>query len=359
MDVLKTRVAELLGTRYAIVQAPMAGGFVTPELVAAVSNAGGLGTIAGAMLSPQELQDAVVSVRRLTDKPFGVNLFAPLEPVTAERESVAAMNAILAPFREELGLPEPEDASLRWESVAHEQIAVVAKERVPVFSFAFGIPHFEPVQEAGSVILGTATTVAEAVELEARGVDAVVAQAAEAGGHRGTFLAEFDRSLVGGMALLPQITGRVSVPVLLAGGIMDGRGIVAALALGAEGVQLGTAFLNCPESGTPDTYQQAVAAAADDSTAITAAYSGRPARAIRTPLTATVESSGVALLPYPLQALLLQDIRTAAAQQGRGDLLFLLAGQGTGLLRRLPAGELVGVLVRETEETVRHLARTP
>ena len=111
MDVLKTRVAELLGTRYAIVQAPMAGGFVTPELVAAVSNAGGLGTIAGAMLSPQELQDAVVSVRRLTDKPFGVNLFAPLEPVTAERESVAAMNAVLAPFREELGLPEPEDAS--------------------------------------------------------------------------------------------------------------------------------------------------------------------------------------------------------------------------------------------------------
>jgi len=351
-----TRVAELLGTRYPIVQAPMAGGFTTPELVAAVSNAGGLGSIGGALLAPEELREAITAVRRLTDRPFGVNLFAPLPPAEVDEGAVAAMSAVLRPFRPELGLPEPEGTPSPPPSIVADLIAVVAEERVPVFSFTFGIPPFEPAKEAGAVILGTATTAAEAAELEMRGVDAVVAQGSEAGGHRGTFLSSFEQSLVGGIALVPQVIDRVAMPVLLAGGIMDGRGIAAAFALGAEGVQLGTAFLGCPESGAPELYRRALAEAADDATVVTAVYTGRPARAIRGAFVDVIEESGARPLPFPLQGLAARDIRGAAATRERTDLLFLLAGQGAGMVRNLPAGELVEALVQETEETIRRLA---
>jgi nitronate monooxygenase len=350
-----TRVARLLGTRYPIVQAPMAGGHTTPELVAAVSDAGALGSLGGALLSPDDLREEIRAVRRLTEQPFGVNLFAPLPPPRADADETAAMNAVLAPFRAELGLPEPSDVPTLPPAAVDDQLAVVLEERVPVFSFTFGTVPFEAVKEAGSVILGTATTAAEAVELEARGVDAVVAQGSEAGGHRGTFLTAFENAFVGGMALVPQAVDRVSVPVLLAGGVMDGRGIAAALALGAEGVQLGTAFLGCPESGAPELYRRALAGAADDSTTVTTAYTGRHVRALRTPLSDAVEHSGVPPLSFPLQAVLALDIRSAALDAGRADLVPVLAGQAAGLVRSLPAAELVEALVRETEKTLSRL----
>src|SRR6188472_1825997 len=185
MSGLDTGVCRLLGTRYPIVQAPMAGGFTTPELVAAVSNAGALGSLGGATLGPDELRDAIGAIRRLTDRPFAVNLFAQLPPPEADTERVAAMQAVLAPLRAELGLSEPQDVpSAPSPGLVEAQLAVVADERVPVFSFTFGTLSLEAVREAGSVILGTATTVAEAVELERLGVDAIVAQSGEAGGHR-------------------------------------------------------------------------------------------------------------------------------------------------------------------------------
>jgi nitronate monooxygenase len=333
----------------------MAGGLVTPQLVAAVSEAGGLGTIAGGMLSPDELRAQIRAVRRLTDRPFGVNVFVSLPAATADPDAVAAMNDVLARFRAELGLAEPEASPAPTADVVDDQMAVVVEERVPVLSFTFGIAPFEPVQEEGTVVLGTATTTAEAVALEKRGVDAIVAQSSEAGGHRGTFLDD-EVPLVGGLALVPQIVDRVSVPVLLAGGIMDGRGIAAALALGAEGAQLGTAFLGTPESGAPDPYRRALTTAADSSTVVTSAYSGRRARAIRTPLIDAIERSGILPLPYPLQAMLLADIRAAGGSAGRGDLLFLLAGQAAGMVRDLPAGELVATLVRETHEAISRLS---
>jgi nitronate monooxygenase len=242
--------------------------------------------------------------------------------------------------------------------LAEAQLAVVAEERVPVFSFTFGAVPLEPVREAGSVILGTATTAAEAVELERLGVDAIVAQSAEAGGHRGTFAGPFDDALVGGVALVPRIVDRVSVPVLLAGGIMDGRGVAAALALGAEGVQLGTAFLGCPESGTT-ALQREVLAGAGDATAVTRAYSGRHARLVRTPLLDAISGAEVEPLPFPLQATLVADLRTAALEAGRPDLLLVLGGQGAAAIRELPAAELVETLVRETEDAIRRLAGTP
>jgi nitronate monooxygenase len=353
---LDTRVSKLLGTRYPIVQAPMAGGFTTPELVAAVSNAGALGSLGGAMLPPRDLRDAIAAIRRLTDRPFGVNLFAPLAPPEVDVGAVAAMQAVLAPFRSELGLAEAPDVHAPPPpGLVEAQLAVVAEERVPVLSFTFGALSFEHVREAGSVILGTATTVAEAVELERLGVDAIVAQSGEAGGHRGTFLGPFEDAVVGGVALVPQIVDRVSVPVLLAGGIMDGRGVAAALALGAEGVQLGTAFLGCPESGASEPLREALRGAADG-TVVTRAYSGRQARLVRTRLVEAIEAAAVEPLPYPVQAAVTADLRAAALAAERADLALVLSGQAGGALRTLPAAELVETLARETDDAIRRLA---
>jgi nitronate monooxygenase len=356
MAVLDTSVCRLLGTRYPIVQAPMAGGFTTPELVAAVSNAGGLGSLGGAILPPDELRDAIAAIRRLTDRPFAVNLFAPLPQPEVDADAVAAMQAVLAPFRADLGLAEPPDVpSPPSSGLVDAQLEVVAEARVPVFSFTFGALPFEAVREAGSVIVGTATTVDEAVELERLGVDAIVAQSGEAGGHRGTFRGSFEDAVVGGVALVPRIVDRVSVPVLLAGGVMDGRGIAAALALGAEGVQLGTAFLGCPEGGTAGVLREALAGAAD-ATVVTRAYSGRHARLVRTRLVDAIADAGVDPPPFPIQAMLTADVRAAALAAGRADLLFVLAGQGSAALRELPAAELVETLARETEDAIQRLA---
>jgi nitronate monooxygenase len=336
----------------------MAGGFTTPELVAAVSNAGALGSLGAAILAPDDLRDAIAAIRRLTDRPFGVNLFAPLAPPEVDTEAIAAMQAVLAPFRADLGLPEPSDIPPPPSpGLVEAQLAVVADARVPVFSFTFGTLRLEAVREAGCVILGTATTVAEAVELEQLGVDAVVAQSGEAGGHRGTFLGPFEDAVVGGVALVPSIVDRVTVPVLLAGGIMDGRGIAAALALGAEGVQLGTAFLGCPESGAPEPLRRALRDTTD-ATVVTRAYSGRQARLVRTRLVEAIEEAAVDPLPYPVQAVVTADLRAAALAADRADLFLALSGQGAGALRTLPAAGLVETLARETEDVIRRLGRT-
>jgi nitronate monooxygenase len=351
----RTRVAELLGVRYPIVQAPMAGGFVTPELVAAVSNAGALGSIAGAMLTPDALREQIRSVRALTERPFGVNIFAPVEVPEFEPAAVAAMQRELDRYREELGLGEPAELRPPPPGLAAAQLEVIVEERPAVFSFTFGIPDLSRVREAGCTTLGSATTVAEAVALERAGVDVVVAQAYEAGGHRGTFLGPSDGGLVGGIALVPQIVDRIEAPVVLAGGIMDGRGIAAALALGAEGVQLGTAFLSADEAGTPQAYRRLVREATDESTAITRAYTGRHARAIRTRLIEHLETCGAEILPYPIQGAAVMEVRQAATEQNVGDLLFLLAGQASALSRALPAAELVETLVGETDAVLAQL----
>ncbi len=242
-----------------------------------MSNAGGLGGLGGATLEPETLRGAIRRVRELTDKPFAVNLFAPHDRPEPSAETVAAVDGVLAPWRAELGLPNPErTGSLVPPDHYDAQVAVVLEESVPVFSFTFGLPPLAALKEAGTVVLGTVTTPEEAEQLEAAGVDAVVAQGSEAGGHRGTFAGPFEEALVGTLALVPQVVDRVSVPVVAAGGIADGRGIAAALALGASGAQLGTAFLVCPESGIVDAYREAILGASASATVLTRIYSGRP-----------------------------------------------------------------------------------
>ena len=313
-----TALVRRLGIRLPILQAPMAGGWTTPQLVAQVCEAGGLGSIAGAMLSPDALRAEIAAVRSLTSLPFAVNLFAPL-PAPSDRGLTGW--ALLS------GRPVP---TVRRPGIRFEdQLAVVIAERVPVLSFTFGIP---PLADADCFTIGTATTVAEAVAMADAGVDAVVAQGAEAGGHRGTFLAPVEQSLLGTMALVPQVVDAVPIPVIASGGIMDGRGIAAARLLGAQAVQLGTAFLRTDEAGTGAAYRQALSSP----TTVTRVLTGRAARAVRTPLVARLEASGVEPPDYPLPRLFLTEPP-------------FLAGQGGPLARAQPAGELVALLEQETD----------
>jgi nitronate monooxygenase len=326
----ETAFARRLGVRVPIVQAPMAGGPATPRLAAAVSEAGGLGSVAGALLAPDELRAAVRETRRLTSRPFAVNLFAPLPPPSTDR---------LDAWSRLTGAPVPE---FRPGPSFPDQVAVLAEERVPIVSVTFGCAALDALAgtDGTDVIrVGTATTVAEAVHLERAGYDAVVAQGFEAGGHRGSFLEPPERSLVGTLALVPQVVDAVSVPVVASGGIMDGRGIAAALALGAQAVQMGTAFLACPEAGTTDAHQNAVGA----ETTLTRVLTGRLARSIRTPVVDRLEGAGLDPPDYPLPRFFLSEAP-------------MLAGQAGVLARRLPAAELVGRLERETGEVLARLA---
>jgi len=346
---LSTRVTELLRIEHPIIQAGMAGGATTPRLVATVSETGGLGTLGAAYMSPDAIRDAVAEVRSLTDRPFAVNLFVP-EAFDPSLYDPREVNAPLARYREELGIEAPEDVG-NFVQPFEDQLAVVLEERVPVFSFTFGAPEEAQVsalKEAGTVLVGTATTVREGSVLEERGVEAVVGQGSEAGGHRGTFIGDFESALVGTMALVPQLADSLSVPVVAAGGIMDGRGLAAALVLGAEGVQMGTAFLPCPESGIHPKYKEAVLAVESEETALTRAFSGKPARGIRNRFLS--EMDGEEVPEYPVQNAYTRDIRAAAAKEDRIELLSLWAGQAARLGRAMPAAEVVEGTVREAAQ---------
>ena len=211
--------------------------------------------------------------------------------------------------------------------------------------------------EAGAKVLCSATTVAEAKELEDMGVDAVIAQGSEAGGHRGTFTVDYRRALIGTMALVPQIVDAVSVPVIAAGGIMDARGVVASLALGASAVQLGTAFLGCPETPIGDAWRDSLNAAEAEATTVTEALSGKPARGIRNRYIDEVEALQEPLLPYPAQYSVSRDLRKAAAERGNPDFIAMWAGQGVGLIGRRAAADLVNDLVVESQQLLGRLAR--
>jgi nitronate monooxygenase len=330
------------GAEHPIMQAPMGGGPTTPALVAAVAGTGGLGSVAGGYLSPAQLQQEIDAVRRLTDRPFAVNLFAGGE--TDGASDIAPMLELLARWHDSLGLPAPQPPELpSW--TLEDQVAVVEAARVAVVSFTFGIPPadmMERLRRAGSFLIGTATTVDEARLIEAAGFDAVVAQGAEAGAHRGTFASPFEAALIGTMSLVPQVVDAVAIPVVAAGGIMDGRGVAAAQALGAVAVQMGTAFLLADEARTSAPYRKALLAARSSGvTVLTRAFSGRPARAVPNAFSDDVAAAGVAIPPYPVQHYLTRRMRAEAARQGKAEALSLWAGQGVGLIREGGAADLV------------------
>ncbi|MBP2303701.1 nitronate monooxygenase [Azospirillum melinis] len=354
-----TESLERLGLRSPVIQAPMAGGGDTPALVAAVNEAGGLGFVGAAYLTGEQIAERALAIRQRTALPFGINLFAPT-PAPGPAPMMAEALARVRPFHAELGLPEAEEPAYGGDTF-DRQVAALLDSGAAFYSVTFGLPPADSVAAAkarGMRVLGTATTVAEAVALERAGVDAVIAQGSEAGGHRGSFIGDPAANLVGTMALVPQVADAVGVPVIASGGIMDGRGIAAALALGACAVQMGTVFLTTGEAGIPEAHKAAILAAREDQTSITRAFSGRPARGIVNRFMETVEDPRApeAVLPFPLQNALTRPLRTAAGKAGRAEFLSLWAGQGLTLAQRRPAGELVADLLRGTEEVRRRLA---
>jgi nitronate monooxygenase len=345
-----TALTARLGIHYPIVLAPMAGGPSTPALVAAVSNEGGLGMLGAGYLSPDAIREAVRAIRALTDKPFGVNLFVPDPPGDPEAvaRAVARSRELLAPLAAELGVTLPDNLVV---PDFDAQASVLVDEHVPVVSVTFGVLSARWVaalQYLGAVVIGTASTVAEGRALEDGGVDFVVAQGAEAGAHRATWMAPVAQSLVGTMALVPQLVDALTVPVIASGGIMDGRGVAAAFMLGAVGVQLGTAFLATPESGAPAAHKAAVLSATDASTAVSRVYSGRYARGIVNRLGRELEPYEAELAPYPLHNALTRDLRGAAARAGNPELMSLVAGQSARLATDLPAAQVFRRIVGET-----------
>ncbi|HEV8676161.1 MAG TPA: nitronate monooxygenase [Methylomirabilota bacterium] len=356
---LPTVLTRRFGIRHPIIQAPMAGGATTVDLVAAVGQAGALGFIGAAYLTPREITEVSRALQARGVRPFGINLFAPLPAPAAPPDPGPALDRV-APYHAELGLPPPTLPPVTGDAFP-DQLAAALESGAAVFSFTFGVPPasaIEAIKTRGLFLIGTATTVEEAIALERAGVEAVVAQGSEAGAQRGTFAAEFEAAMIGTMALVPQMADAVGVPVIASGGIMDGRGIAAALALGASAVQMGTAFLTCDESGVPEVHKQAILAAREHETRVTRAFSGRPARGIVNRFMTEVDRAGAAgaILPFPLQNALTRPLRSAAAQQGRAEFLSLWAGQGVRLARRQSAGDLVARLADEAAAAVGRLA---
>ena len=318
------------GMTIPVVLAPMGGGPSTPELVAAVSNAGGLGSLAAAYSNGERIEQDIAAVRKLTTRPFAVNLFSPQAQLPL-KDGVKAVADFLRPYHERLGLKAPELPQKPIEDF-DEQLDAVAKAAPPIVSFTFGLlppKHSNRLKSQGTYLMGTATTLEEARQLEKAGVDAVIAQGSEAGAHRGTFAVPAEEALIGTVALVPQVVDVVRVPVIASGGIMDGRGLVAALALGANAVQMGTAFLACKEAGTNVAYREALMRGGEDATTLTRAFSGRMARGLSNEFIEKWNAAGMEHLPYPWQNAFTQPMRRAAAS-GKAGGAFILVGR-TGI----------------------------
>lgn len=333
-----------------IIQGPMAGGATTPELVAAVSNAGALGSLAGSLLSPSVLRTQVERIRGLTDRPFVLNFFVQKTP-TPSAEEVARGVALLRPVWESLGwtaLPQPK----AWCEDFDAQFETLLELRPAAASFTFGIldaVQVERLHAAGILAIGTVTTVEEALAWQASGADAVIASGIEAGGHRGTFIGRQEDATLTAQALWPAVVQAVSIPVIAAGGIMNGSDIKAALALGAKAVQMGTAFLVTDESGIHPAYKQRLIAAEGQPTRLTRSFSGRYARGIENRFMRQMAAVETQVPPYPVQNALTGSIRAAAASSGDTELMSLWAGTGVARARPMPAGRLVELLASELQ----------
>lgn len=350
MTWLDKRFLDLVGIEKPIVLAPMIG--PKPGLAACVAAAGGLGSVGCASAVPDEIRKIAAAFRAATTGRLNLNFFCHVpEPVVAARE--VAWRARLAPYYREYGLdPDVAPPVANRAPFDATQCALVEELRPDVVSFHFGLPEsalLDRVRAAGARVLASATTVAEARWLEARGVDAIIAQGAEAGGHRGMFLTDEVASQPGLFALLPQVVDAVRVPVVAAGGIADGRGLVAALALGASAVQIGTAYLRCPEAGIPAAHLAALRAASDDETVLTNVFTGRPARGIVNRAIRELGPISGEAPSFPRAALALQPLRKAAEEAGRGDFSPLWAGQGAPLARDIGAAELTERIAAEAK----------
>jgi nitronate monooxygenase len=348
------RILDLFGIEIPIIQAPMAGS-TTNEMVIAAAQAGGLGSLPSALLSIDQLKAALTSIRSSTKAPLNVNFFAhhtpPSDPAAQMR-----WRALLAPYYVESGLDPAAPVTAAGRAPFDSAFCEVVEEFKPgIVSFHFGLPEKSLVQRVkatGAKIISSATTVAEAVWLEENGVDAVVAMGFEAGGHRGNFLTHDMSTQVGTMALVPQVVDAVKVPVIAAGGIADGRGVAAALMLGASAVQIGTAYLFCPKAKIPAVHAQALGDARDDNTAITNVFTGRPARSVVNRIMRELGPLSESAPAFPTAAAALAAIKAKAEEASRNDFTNLWSGQAAKLAPRLSAGDLTRRLYQDALKVI-------
>lgn len=349
----KTRITKLLGIQYPIVQGPFGGGLSSVKLTSTVSNVGGLGSFGGQPFTAKEIVETCKEVRRFTNKPFNINLWVSDRDArlkTYGDGDYRKLTELFKPYFDELGLPVPErpsDLGPKFE----EQIEAIFEAKPAVFSFVYGIPDsnvLEKCRKLGIKTLGTATTVDEAIALENAGVDAIVATGFEAGGHRVSFLKSPEDSLTGTMALIPQVADHVNIPVIAAGGIADARGIKAALNLGADAVQIGTAFLATNQSNAAQDHKDKLFSDDAKETTLTKIFTGRLSRGIKNKLTEELKNSEHLLAPYPLQSKFMGYLK-AYPPTNSSNIHYksYWSGQSASLLKHRDANDLMNALISE------------
>lgn len=348
----KTRVAKILEISYPIIQGPFGGGYSTVDLVATVSNAGGVGSFGAMESTPDQIREISKSIRSATDKPYAINLWVSnrdAELASYGESEYDKLKKIFKPYFDEFNLPLPALPEVS-NPLFENQVEALLDAAPPIFSFIFGIPSNEILQECrkrGIKIMGTATTPDEAIALEQAGVDVVIASGFEAGGHRASFLGSVEESLTGIFSLIPVVADSVAVPVVAAGGIADGRGVAAAMILGAEGVQVGTAFLACAESNASPLHKKKLFSEEAKYTMLTKVFSGRSARGIRNKLSQQLKSREHDIAPFPLQRLFLKSLSASILEKGREEYMGFWAGQSAPLLKYSTALELFHALVND------------
>jgi nitronate monooxygenase len=354
---MDTSFASRLGIEHPLIQAPMAGS-TPPALVAAVSNAGALGSLGAGYLEPQAILDQAAQIRALGERPYAIGLFVLPDEFEADLAAVAKACEQLDALMVREGLDVRTSVPPRWAPRFSEQFAALCEARPAAAIFAFGViapAQLHELHRRGICVIGTATTVAEARAWADAGADAVCMQGAEAGGHRGSFLHEAEDAMIGLFALLPLAVRAIDIPVIAAGGIMDGRGMLAAEVLGAAASQLGTAFLTCPECSAAEAWKQDLPQVEEHRVTTIRGFSGRAARGLRNRFVEAMPEAAQGL-PYPVLNALTAPLRRAATAAGRGDLLSEWCGQAAALVRPQPAAELVARLMHEYRLARRSLA---
>ena len=351
----ETRVSEMLGIQYPILQGPFGGQLSSVELVSTVSAAGGLGGYGAYTLSPQEIIELDEQIKSATHKPYNINLWVSDSDAaggTVSDEDYKKAAELFKPYFDELGIGLPEKPA-PFKPRFENQVEVILHRRPPVFSFVFGIPSVDILEQChrfGIITVGTATTTDEAIALESAGVDMIIASGFEAGGHRPSFLAPAESSATGTFVLLQLIKEKVKIPVIAAGGIANGKGVAAALVLGADAVQVGTAFLATDESNASAMHKQMLFSDAAKYTTLTKAYTGRFGRGISNRITKDMAQRGNSFLPIPFQAQFMAHLNKAAREQEKWDMIFFWSGQIAPALKYTKAAELMRAIAEETRE---------